>query len=127
MSLSDYFENTPGTGVLATADAEGRVNVALYGRPHVIDEQTIALIMSDRLSHSNLQSNPHAAYLFKEEGGYQGTRLYLTKAVEEKDSPRIAEIRRKVYPEISDKHERESKFLVLFHIDRTRPLVGGHT
>jgi hypothetical protein len=127
MSLSDYFENTPGTGVLATADAEGRVNVALYGRPHVIDEQTIALIMSDRLSHSNLQTNPHAAYLFKEEGGYQGTRLYLTKAGEEKDSPRIAEIRRKVYPEISDKHERESKFLVLFHIDRTRPLVGGHT
>ena len=125
MNIKAYFENTPGTGVLATADAEGLVNVALYGRPHVIDEQTVALIMSDRMSHRNLQTNPHAAYLFKEKGGYQGIRLYLTKIEEEKNSPRIAEIRRKVYPEISDKVEQESKFLVLFRIDRTRPLIGG--
>ena len=125
MALNDYFEKTPGTGILATADEKGVVNVALYGRPHVIDEQTVALIMSDRVSHRNLQTNPHAAYLFKEEGGYQGVRLYLTKQDEEKNSPRIAEIRRKVYPEISDKYEQESKFLVLFHVDRTRPLVGG--
>jgi len=124
MNMKAYFENTPGTGVLATSDAEGLVNVALYGRPHVIDEQTVALIMSDRVSHRNLQSNPHAAYLFKEEGGYQGIRIYLTKTEEEKDSPRIAEIRRRVYPELSEKSQ-ESKFLVLFRIDRTRPLVGG--
>lgn len=125
MTLNDYFENTPGTGVLATADSEGHVNVALYGRPHVIDEQTIALIMSDRLSHRNLQTNPHAAYLFKEDGGYRGMRLYLTKREEEKNSPRIAEIRRKVYPALKEPTEQDPKFLVLFHVDRTRPLVGG--
>jgi hypothetical protein len=82
-------------GVLATADREGLVNAAIYARSHVIDETNIALIMSDRLSHLNLKSNPRALYLFKEEGGYQGRRLYLTKTKEEKDSPLIPEIRRR--------------------------------
>ena len=39
MNLSDYFENTTGTGVLATADSNGNVDVAIYARPHVIDKK----------------------------------------------------------------------------------------
>lgn len=39
-----------------------------------------------RFTHHNLQSNPHAAYLFVEEGhGYKGKRLYLTKIEEEEN------------------------------------------
>jgi hypothetical protein len=125
MTLNEYFENTAGMGVLATADRDGLVNAAMYARPHVIDEANIALIMSDRLSHLNLQSNPHALYLFKEEGGYKGRRLYLTKTKEEKDSPLIPQIRRRTYPEVEGKYAEESKFLVFFHIDRTLPLIGG--
>lgn len=125
MTLNEYFENTKGTGVLATADTEGRVDAAIYARPHVIDEENIALIMSDRLSHLNLQSNPRAVYLFKEEGGNRGRRLYLTKTKEEENSPLIPEIRRRKYPEVAGKYEEESKFLVSFHIDRTLPLIGG--
>ncbi len=125
MTLNEYFENTAGMGVLATADGEGLVNAAMYARPHVIDEANIALIMSDRLSHLNLQSNPRALYLFKEEGGYRGRRLYLTKTKEEKDSPLIPQIRRRKTPEWGGKYAEESKFLVFFHIDRTLPLIGG--
>jgi len=84
MTLSEYFESAKGTGVLATANASGEVDAALYGRPHVIDDRTIAFIMADRLSHQNLQSNSHATYLFVERGeGYKGKRLYLTKIAEE--------------------------------------------
>ncbi len=61
MSLIDYFDKTTGMGVLATSDAKGMVNAAVYGRPHFIDEENIAFIMAERLSHKNLQSNPHAA------------------------------------------------------------------
>ena len=38
MNLHDYFENTTGTGVLATADSSGNVNAAIYARPHVMDD-----------------------------------------------------------------------------------------
>jgi hypothetical protein len=45
MDLKTYFENSEGLGVLATADSQGKVDVALYARPHVVDENTIGLIM----------------------------------------------------------------------------------
>ena len=66
MGLRESFEHSRGLGVLATADANGEVDVAVYARPHVLDDVTVAFIMRDRLSHANLQSNPHAAYLFYE-------------------------------------------------------------
>ena len=42
MGLKEYFENTTGRGVLATADVDGNVDAAVYSRPHFIDETTIA-------------------------------------------------------------------------------------
>ncbi len=37
MKLIEYFESAKGTGVLATSNASGEVDAALYARPHVID------------------------------------------------------------------------------------------
>ena len=48
MKLNEYFEKKKGRGVIATADSEGRVGVAVYARPHFIDEKTVAFIMADR-------------------------------------------------------------------------------
>ena len=62
MSLKEFFENTKGTGILATADSSGNVDIALYAKPFVIDEKTIAFIMLNKLSYANIQSNPKAAY-----------------------------------------------------------------
>ena len=36
MKLSEYFEKTQGIGVLATTDASGQVNQAIYSRPHFL-------------------------------------------------------------------------------------------
>jgi hypothetical protein len=125
MNLSDYFETTQGTSILATSNSAGQVDVAIYSRPHVTDENTVAFIMRHRLTHENLQSNPQAAYMFIEKGpGYKGKRLYLTKLREETDPELIDSLRKK-----GGKHNSKSdekKFLVYFHIDRTRPLVGDN-
>jgi len=124
MNLSEYFETARGTGVLATANAAGEIDVAVYAHPHFLDEQTIAFIMADRMSHENLRSNPHAAYLFIEQSeGYNGKRLYLTKVGEETDAEKIEAIRRRPLPaECGAKGE--TKYLVSFRIDNVRPLVG---
>jgi len=122
MELKEYFENTEGRGILATADGDGKVDTAIYARPHFMDDGTIALIMRDRLSHHNLQSNSHACYMFIEKGpGYKGKRFFLTKVREEQDSELLQSLRRRQY--ISEKDE--SKFLVFFKIDRELPLVGA--
>ena len=124
MDFREYFEGAKGLGVLATADDQGLVDVAMYASPHVMDDTTIAFIMPDRLTHHNLQSNAHAAYLFKEDGpGYKGIRLFLTKHREEQDSELLHSIRRKKYA--SEKGEEEkSRFLVFFTVEKTLPLIG---
>ena len=83
MSLAEYFKNIKGLGVLATSDTDGNVDIAVYSRPYIIDEKTIAFSMLEKLSYSNIQSNPKAAYMFVEHGeGYAGKRLHLTKTGE---------------------------------------------
>lgn len=126
MKLSEYFEQARGLGVLATADSEGQVNAAVYARPHFQDEQTVAFIMADRLSHRNVRSNPRAAYLFREDGdGYAGRRLYLTRIGEQTDREKIDAIRRRSTLAECAASGGEKRFLVTFRIDRILPLVGS--
>ena len=126
MKLREYFEKKKGRGVIATADPEGKVGIAVYARPHFIDERTVAVIMADRLMHKNVQSNPHAAYLFLESGDkYVGKRLYLTKIKEEKDSALIDKIRRRESCPVYDKYRDKTRYLVYFHVDKVLPHIGA--
>ena len=121
MNLERYFDNTKGLGILSTADSSGKVNAAVYARPHFMEDGTLAMIMRDRLSHHNLQSNPHATFLFKEEGsGYRGKRLYLTKVREEQNSDLLQSLRRRK----STDGNGDERFLVFFKLDKKLPLVG---
>jgi len=125
MKLSEYFEGTAGTGVLSTADTAGKVDAAIYARPHFIDEDTIAFIMADKMTHANLQTNPYAVYLFKEKDSYEGRRLYLRKIDEEKDTPLIDQLRRSSRTAAGhDNGNSSSRFLLRFKIDKVRPLTG---
>ena len=127
MELREYFEKVKGIGVLATADADGKVDVAIYARPHFPseDDREVAFIMNDRLSHDNVVANPHAAYLFVEQTeGYVGRRLFLTRVREETDPEKIQSIRRRNLPAECDEDATKKRFLVHFHVDGIRPLVG---
>jgi hypothetical protein len=87
-----------------------------------MEDGTIALIMRDRLSHHNLQTNAHAAYLFHEKGpGYKGKRLFLTKVREEQDTELLQSLRTRQYIDEKD----EIRFLVFFQIDQVLPLIGS--
>jgi hypothetical protein len=122
MSLSEYFETTKGMGVLSTADSDGKVDAAIYARPHFMDDGTMAFIMRDRLTHHNLQSNPHATYLYKEDGsGYKGKRLFMSKLREERNTELLKSLRRRKV----DYGNGEDRFLVFFKLDKELPLVGG--
>ena len=121
MKLEEYFDIKKGIGVLSTADSEGKVEAAIYARPHFMEDGSLAIIMRDRLSHHNLQSNPHATYLFKEEGsGYSGKRLFLTRVREEENTELLESLRRRK----STYGNGEDRFLVFFKLDKELPLVG---
>ncbi len=121
MDLKEYFENTKGIGILATADSEGKVDAAVYARPNIMEDGSLAFIMRDRLTHHNLQSNSHATYLFVENGpGYKGKRLYLTKVREERDTELLESLRKR--QDLDEKEE--AKFLVIFNLAKELPLIG---
>jgi hypothetical protein len=125
MKLSEYFEKTKGQGVMATSDSKGKVGMAVYGRPHFLNEKTVAFIMADRLMHKNLRSNPYASYLFMESRErYVGKRLYLTKIKEENDRVLIDKIRRKESCPVYAVYKNQIKYLVYFRIDKVLPLIG---
>ena len=122
MSLSEYFENNEGFGVLAPADGAGREDPAVYARPQILEDCTIALLRRARLTHHTLQSNPHATYLVRDkQPGYKGKRLFLTKIREEKEGELMQSLRRRQYIDEKD----EAKFLVFFSIDKELPLIGA--
>ncbi|TAL31971.1 MAG: pyridoxamine 5'-phosphate oxidase family protein [Spirochaetes bacterium] len=122
MDLKEYFESHTGTGVLATADAQGNTDAALYSRPHFMEDGTIAFIMNDRLSHRNLQSNPRATYLFIQKGSpREGVRLYLARLREDGDPAVVETLRRHRKPDGDDADKK--RFVVYFRIEKTRPLV----
>jgi hypothetical protein len=124
MDMIDYFSSTSGKGVLATADDTGRVDAAIYSRPHFTEEKEVVFIMRDRLTHRNLQSNPYATYLFIEDNNhYRGVRLFLKKLREDTDPERISQMtRRHLTPE--EDEAKGPKFLVYFKVEKILSLVG---
>lgn len=124
MNLADYFKHASGTGVLATCDPGHEVDVAIYAKPYVADENTVIFVMKERLSHQNLLSNPQAAYLFMEDGrNDKGVRLYLTMIREEKNQTAIKAMQKK-QPCMFPAEDDSEKFMVSFQIDRVRSLIG---
>ena len=125
MKLKEYFEKTDGVGVLSTADAEGKVDAAIYSTPHIFDDGTVAFIMRERLTHDNLQSNPYAVFLFIENGsGHRGLRLFLKKVKEDSDTGLISKMTRRHLSPEEDK-ELGPKFLVYFNVQKLLHLIGS--
>ncbi|MHB1035002.1 MAG: hypothetical protein ACYC35_15290 [Pirellulales bacterium] len=126
MKLSEYFEQAKGVGILATTDLAGQVNQAIYAKPLFLekdDDATCSFVMANRLTHDNVGHNPSASYLFIEQGEcYTGKRLSLVVIGEETTPEKIKELRRCTALGIS---EEESKYLVHFHIEGVRPLLGS--
>ena len=119
-----YFENRKGHGYLSTSDGYGKVNTAVYSRPHVQDDGKFAFIMNEGRSVTNLRENSYAIYAF-DEGGASGHRIYLEKSeilieglLYEKV---LSESRKPPHVGNSSKH----KYVALLNVCEIRPLIGG--
>lgn len=123
MNLHDYFKGKSGFGVISTSNNQGEVNSAVYAKPHITDDNTIAFIMRDRLTRKNVNENPHANYMFIEHNqGFHGIRLSLTMVSESQDQEQIQSLSRRSTAGDSDDAER---YLVTFTVNKALMLVGG--
>ena len=125
MNLKEFFEENRGDGVLSTADSSGKVTSAIYSRPHVMDDGSVAFIMRERLTHKNLQENGYGCYLFILDGqGYHGVRLFLKKVREDDDEDLIRSMTRRHLSPEEDKN-KGTKHIVYFEVEKVLPLVGS--
>ena len=124
MDWKEYFEKKTGMGFLATANSRGEVDIAVYSKPKVMEDGTLACGMADRLTHANLSENPHAVYAFNE-GGFQGKRLFIEKVREETEGPLLEGIRKEADKMVGPGVGDLVKFVVYFRVKKDLPLVGG--
>jgi hypothetical protein len=79
--LMEYFNKQPRLGTLSTSGKDGKVNVANFGSPRMIDEKTVIMGLSKNRTLANLQENPHAVFMIMEPGKtiseWKGVRVYL--------------------------------------------------
>jgi len=124
VNLKEYLASREGKSILSSASADGMVTSAIYSRPHVFDDGTIAFVMRKRLTHENLKTNPYATYMFIEEGhAYQGIRLFLKKIKEEQDNTLIESMKRRHLTHEEDE-AKGPKFLMHFRVEKILPLIG---
>jgi hypothetical protein len=122
MNLDSYFQNVKGVGILATSDADGNVDAAIYAKPYVIDEKIIAFSMLEHTSYSNVMANLNACFLFIEKGeGFKGYRFYLQQKGEETDPDNIKMLKKT--HNIIDMPTDQKRHLVYFRIKQVRPLI----
>jgi len=79
--VMELFNKRPRIGTLSTANQKGEVNVAVFGSPQMIDENTVVMGIGKNRSLANLQENPHAVFIVLEPGetlmDWKGARVYL--------------------------------------------------
>ncbi|MEE9420149.1 MAG: pyridoxamine 5'-phosphate oxidase family protein [Desulfatiglandaceae bacterium] len=79
--LTTLFNKRPRIGSLSTANGKGEVNVAVFGSPQMIDENTVVMGIGKNRTFMNLQENPKAVFIVMEPGktlaDWKGARVYL--------------------------------------------------
>lgn len=79
--VMEMFNKRPRIGTLSTANRKGEVNVAVFGSPQMIDENTVIMGIGRNRTFRNLQENPNAAFIVVEPGKtvteWKGARVYL--------------------------------------------------
>lgn len=120
--------NTRGaaSGFLATADADGMPNVAVYGSLRMPERGKATMIMSETRTLANLRENPYAAFITATGTGpadVKGHRLYLKVAEIKEDGPAFDAGYEMVRQAVSQETADLMVAAVVFEVIETRPVV----
>lgn len=123
MKLAELFP-VGGKGVIATADGGGVVNIAIYARPHIIDDETLAWGMTNGRSYNNLKENPRASYLYMAPvQGFSGWRLTLELKEIEDSGELLEKIRKSTKEIVGPEAGVLVKHVGYFRVTEVRPLI----
>jgi hypothetical protein len=123
----DYFNKQPRIGVLSTSTKDGKVDSAVFGSPHMIDEKTVVVATGNNRTFSNLQENPYAMFLIMEPGAeimdWKGIRVYLKKKESATSGEMLDMIKSQIAKIAGEEAAKMIYATITFEIIELRPLV----
>jgi len=125
--LLEIFNKQPRIGTLSTANAQGDVNVAVFGSPQMIDENTVVMGMGENRSFRNLRENPKAVFIVLEPGettmDWKGARVYLEALAIETGGGFYDQIRENIAKAAGEQAAGMIHAAIRFKITEVRPIV----
>jgi hypothetical protein len=121
------FNKRPRNCLICTANTEGEVNVAVYGSPRMIDEDTVVLAVRNNRSYQNLQKNPKAAIIVVEPGEIKhdskAVRVYLEVTNIETDGDLLEKFREEIGARAGKEVADSLQAALRLKITGVRPLI----
>jgi len=125
--LMTLFNKRPRIGALATANTIGDVNVAVFGSPQMIDENTVIMGIGENRSFRNLQRNPKAVFIVMEPGetvmDWKGARVYLEAIDLETSGSFYDQLKQNIAKAVGQQAADMIHAAIRFRITDVRPIV----
>jgi len=126
--LVSFFNKQPRLGALSTSNKEGKVNIAYFGSPYMVDDSTLIMGITKNRSLTYLKENPFAAYIIMEPGNsmpeWKGLRLYLEMTDCQTEGVKLDEIRARISRGAGEKAGSVIHAAITFNILEIRPLIA---
>jgi len=125
--LMEYFNRHPRLGCMSTSGKDGRVNVACFGSPRMVDEKTVVMGLAKNRTFHNLQENPNAVFMIMDPGKtsseWKGVRVYLKMKGCETSGEKLEKIRAQIAKAAGEAAAKTVYAAVTFEIDEVRPII----
>jgi hypothetical protein len=125
--LMALFNTYPRIGTLATANKMGEPNVAVFGSPRMIDENTVVMGIGNNRTFRNLERNPKAVFIVMEPGqsvmDWKGARVYLEAVDMETEGAFFDQIKHDIAKVAGQQAADMIHAAIRFTIAGVRPLV----
>jgi hypothetical protein len=125
--LMEYFNKQPRIGSLSTTGKDGKVDVAVFGSPRMIDEKTVVMGLGKNRTFSYLRENPHAVYMIMEPGktvmDWKGVRVYLKMKTYATSGPQLETYKDQIEKAVGKEAAQMIHATVTFEVTEVRPLI----
>lgn len=125
--LMDYFNKRPRLGTLSTASKDGRVDVAYFSSPRMVDENTVTMVLYKDRTLANLQENPHAVFMIMEPGKtfseWKGVRVYLKMKECQTSGEKLNQFKAEIAREQGEAVAEKIFATVTFKVSEIRPFA----
>jgi hypothetical protein len=125
--LKEYFNKVPRLDALATANRDGKVNIAYFGSAQMVDDKTIVMGCGRNRTLAYLQENPNAVFMIMEPGQtppqWKGVRVYLKMVECQTSGEKLDALKARLAAKAGEAAAKMMHAAITFEIEEIRPFA----